>query len=74
MNNKMAVRVPENSRIITPYLAVRDVEESIRFYRDAFGFRLVEREFLRNEEGKAVHVAMAFEGKTQNHCDVWTGG
>lgn len=60
----MDVKIPENATIITPYITVRDAEKAIEFYRDAFGFKLVKDEFLRNAEGKAVHVAMTFEGKT----------
>lgn len=59
----MTIEVPRNARIVTPYITVLDADESIGFYKSAFGFELVENEVLRNAEGKAVHVAMAYDGK-----------
>lgn len=60
----MAIKFPETSRILTPYVTVQDAERSIQFYKNAFGFELVENEFIKNNEGKIVHAAMSYNGKS----------
>lgn len=65
----MAIKFPETSRILTPYVTVQDAERSIQFYKNAFGFELVENEFIKNNEGKIVHGNVL---QWEKRCDVFT--
>ena len=42
-----------------PYLTVQDAEKSIKFYEDAFGFK-VSRQPAKNEQGNIQHAEMMF--------------
>ncbi len=46
---------------LTPYLTVTNVDEAVRFYDEAFGFKLVEEGAMKDESGTTVHAHMAFE-------------
>ncbi len=49
-----------STRLLTPHLTVKDVDQSKQFYKDAFGFD-VRHENLK--EGKSVHVEMSYLGE-----------
>lgn len=51
---------PANVPWLTPYLAVRNAQASIRFYGDAFGFETRE---LIDEDGAIMHVEMSYHGQ-----------
>ncbi len=60
----MSAKLPgRETGTMTPYLTVRDTEKSIRFYRNAFGFKVCEDEILKDSAGKPVHAGMSFEGR-----------
>ena len=48
-----------NSRI-TPYLTVKDINKSIDFYKNAFGF-ILSGEPWKDEEGNIVHAVMSYQ-------------
>ncbi|MEX3526571.1 MAG: VOC family protein [Burkholderia sp.] len=51
---------PANVPWLTPYMAVRNAQASIRFYGDAFGFETRE---LIDEDGAIMHVEMTYHGQ-----------
>jgi uncharacterized glyoxalase superfamily protein PhnB len=48
---------PADWPALTPYLTVRDASASLRFYQDAFGFK-VTGEVMRNDAGEVMHAGM----------------
>ena len=50
---------PANVTQLTPYLTVIDADDAIRFYREAFGFNLVDQPVL-DENNKALHAHMYY--------------
>lgn len=53
---------PSNIEQLTPYFTVSDCEKSEAFYRDAFGFVVVD--FARDEQGTPLHVLMKKQNVT----------
>jgi uncharacterized glyoxalase superfamily protein PhnB len=51
---------PASCTWITPYLTVRSPEETIEFYKKAFGFELL---FAHKHEGKVMHAEMTYQGQ-----------
>jgi uncharacterized glyoxalase superfamily protein PhnB len=50
---------PDNITQLTPYLTVTNADEAIQFYRKAFGFNLVDRPVL-DDNNKAMHAHMYY--------------
>jgi len=47
---------PKNTPQLSPYMTVIDAQESIDFYKKAFGF--VIEEVIKSDDGKPQHVSM----------------
>lgn len=45
---------------VSPYLCVLDVNKSVEFYKNAFGFVVVE-DIIQNEEGVPVHCELRYQ-------------
>lgn len=50
---------PENFTWLTPYLCVKDADQAIAFYQDAFGFETKEK--IPDEHGKTCHAEMKYQ-------------
>ena len=46
---------------LTPYLTVKDADESLTFYDKAFGFKSDPNDHMKDENGKTLHAHMYFE-------------
>lgn len=57
---------PEDLPDLVPYLVVSDVERSIKFYQEAFGFKI--KEISYGEDKKPMHVEMTRNGAVIMFC------
>lgn len=52
---------PDNYPWISPYLMVRNIDESLKFYNKAFGFEAITEETAKNEKGVPIHAAVRYK-------------
>jgi uncharacterized glyoxalase superfamily protein PhnB len=55
------VAKPDDAPWISPYLTVKDADQAIKFYKNAFGFTVDHKEHMKDQHGKTLHVSMRHE-------------
>jgi len=51
---------PDNFPWLSPYLLAKDIDELVKFYQKAFGFRLRGDDVMRDDNGKLLHCELEF--------------
>jgi uncharacterized glyoxalase superfamily protein PhnB len=57
---------PDHLPHLIPYLVVKNIDESVKFYQEAFGFKLVDMSYDENK--KPLHVEMKRDGAYIMFC------